>query len=65
MAQKYWDAEIFVVNSDSQFVPKFPTTTQVRADYDPQGLSIKIKNGEFQKRKQQARYSLFLFFLLD
>lgn len=48
--QKCWDAEIFVVNGDSQFVPKFASLTKVRADYDPQGLSIKVTNGEFQQK---------------
>lgn len=52
MAQKCWDADIFVVNNDSQFVPKFANSMQVRADYDPQGLSIKIANGEFSKQNK-------------
>lgn len=58
MAQKCWNAEVFIVNNESQFVPKFANnTTQVRADYDPLGLSIKITDGKYQnKNKRQLLF---------
>lgn len=42
MALKVWDVEVYTVNDDNQTIPKYNRKVKLRADYDPQGLSIKF-----------------------
>lgn len=47
---KYFDAEVYLMNEDCSLTPKYNSTVQVRPDYDPQGMSVKIFYGEPSKQ---------------
>lgn len=42
MALKVWDVEVYTVNDENQTIPKYNRKVKLRADYDPQGLSVKL-----------------------
>ncbi|CAG9835693.1 unnamed protein product [Diabrotica balteata] len=42
MALKVWIVEVFSINDNNQTAPKYNRKVKLRADYDPQGISIQI-----------------------
>lgn len=46
MAQNCYEVDIFVINTDGCLTPKLPKCVQLRLDYDPEGLIIKIINAD-------------------
>ncbi|XP_023015616.1 arginine methyltransferase 4 isoform X1 [Leptinotarsa decemlineata] len=42
MALKMWIVDVFNVDEDNQTLPKYNRKVKLRADYDPQGISIRI-----------------------
>lgn len=42
---KVWCADMFVNVSEASFEKKFSTKVRVKAEYDPQGMTIKIYDG--------------------
>lgn len=46
MAHRSYEVNVFVINSDGCLTQKLPKCVQLRLDYDPEGLNIKIINGD-------------------
>lgn len=46
MALKSWIVEVFVINDDHQAIPKYNKKLRVTAEYDPQGVNVKLYDGE-------------------
>lgn len=42
MALKVWIVEVFSINDSNQTIPKYNRKVKLRAEYDPQGISIKL-----------------------
>ncbi|XP_056640467.1 histone-arginine methyltransferase CARMER isoform X1 [Diorhabda carinulata] len=42
MALKVWIVEVFSINDSNQTIPKYNRKVKLRAEYDPQGISIKF-----------------------
>ncbi|XP_028138249.1 histone-arginine methyltransferase CARMER isoform X2 [Diabrotica virgifera virgifera] len=42
MALKVWIVEVFSINDNNQTAPKYNRKVKLRAEYDPQGISIQI-----------------------
>ncbi|KAJ8956699.1 hypothetical protein NQ318_014054 [Aromia moschata] len=42
MAHKQWIVEVYSFREDDQLIPKYNRKVKLRADYDPQGISIKL-----------------------
>lgn len=47
MAPKCWDVDVYNINNDGVLQEKFDKRVQLKVDYDPQGLSLKIVSGKF------------------
>ncbi|GJQ67093.1 CARM1 [Trypoxylus dichotomus] len=46
MAPKCWDVDVYNINNDGVLKQKFNKRVQLKIDYDPQGLSLKIVSGK-------------------
>ncbi|KAK5639336.1 hypothetical protein RI129_011828 [Pyrocoelia pectoralis] len=46
MAHHSYEVDVFVINSDGCLTQKLPKCVQLILDYDPEGLNIKIINGD-------------------
>ncbi|XP_044256147.1 histone-arginine methyltransferase CARMER isoform X3 [Tribolium madens] len=46
MALRIWEVEVFNVTEDIVCNPKYNKKVKLRADYDPQGISIKLLDGD-------------------
>lgn len=42
MALKIWIVEVFNVGENNEMIPRYNRKVKIRADYDPQGISLKI-----------------------
>jgi hypothetical protein len=70
MALRTWEVEVFNVTEEIVCNPKYNKKVKLRADYDPQGISIKLLDGTYSKYKQftvkhHAGIIIFLFLLLS
>ncbi|KAL3289938.1 hypothetical protein HHI36_023321 [Cryptolaemus montrouzieri] len=48
MALKTWDVEVFVINDEHQAIPKYNKKLKVTAEYDPQGVNVRLYDDQVQ-----------------
>ncbi|XP_045481625.1 histone-arginine methyltransferase CARMER isoform X2 [Harmonia axyridis] len=48
MALKSWIIEVFVINEDHQAIPKYNKKLRLTAEYDPQGVNIKLYDDQME-----------------
>lgn len=46
MAPKTFDVDVFNINNDGTLKTKYNKRVQIKLEYDPQGLSLKIIDGK-------------------
>ncbi len=46
MALKSWIAQVFIINDDNQLIPKYNKKIKLCAEYDPQGINLRLHDGE-------------------
>lgn len=63
MAFKTWEVEVFNVTEEIVCNPKYNKKVKLRADYDPQGISIKLIDGMYSI-SQNFFYSIMQVSLL-
>ncbi|XP_044764864.1 histone-arginine methyltransferase CARMER isoform X3 [Coccinella septempunctata] len=54
MALKSWIVEVFVINDDHQAIPKYNKKLKLTAEYDPQGVNVKL----FDDQMEIAEFSV-------
>lgn len=64
MAHRIWDVEVFNVSEDIVSTPKYNKRVKIRADYDPQGISVKILGGMYGNRVLILGASCIIFLFL-
>lgn len=73
MAPKCWDVDVYNISTDGVLKQKFNKRVQLKIDYDPQGLSLKIVSGKFNINvfftnvivwlDSKIRHAFFYFFV--
>ncbi|KAK9889475.1 hypothetical protein WA026_004749 [Henosepilachna vigintioctopunctata] len=48
MALKSWDVEVFILNDDHQAIPKYNKKLKLTAEYDPQGVNVRLFDDQVQ-----------------
>lgn len=49
MAPKTFDVDVFIINNEGSLKRKFNKRIQIKLEYDPQGLSLKLVDGESKR----------------
>lgn len=59
MAFRTWEVEVFNVNEEIVCNPKYNKRVKLRAEYDPQGISLKLLDGTYKLHYFRLEYLAF------